>query len=151
MATAGVHLHCRWCHRTFSLCQPCWHGNAYCCDACRVAGRRRSLREARARYQRTPAGRENHRVTQRRYRQNLRRRRRLQNCVMDQGTSSAVVSVDTSSPMTTDPIPVVESVGANQTSCCSRCRRRINYLPAWDGVGSIRRRFLRRRVFRDSS
>ena len=59
---------CRWCHRLFAICPACDRGHAYCAVACRTLARRRSVQAAKARHQRSPEGRLDHRDHQRTYR-----------------------------------------------------------------------------------
>ena len=59
---------CRTCHRLFAICVACDRGHAYCSDACRRAGRRRSVAAAKARHQASREGRLDHRDHQRAYR-----------------------------------------------------------------------------------
>ena len=66
---------CRRCRRPFAVCASCDRGHAYCTPACRAAGRRRSVRAANARHQRSPEGRLDHRDRQRAYRARRARRR----------------------------------------------------------------------------
>ncbi len=60
---------------------PCDRGQRYCSVECRQASRRRQVREAAQRYQRTFGGAENHRLRQRRYRD---RRTVTRGCVTHQ-------------------------------------------------------------------
>ena len=59
---------CRECRLPFAVCASCDRGHAYCSRACRAAGRRRSVRAARARHQQSLEGRLDHRDRQRAYR-----------------------------------------------------------------------------------
>ena len=52
---------CKQCQQTFFDCSSCHQGQVYCCTNCRDEARRASVRRARARHQRTPEGREDHR------------------------------------------------------------------------------------------
>lgn len=74
---------CVWCGSVFFICRCCDRGHAYCGDECRRRGRARCLREARARHQRSPEGRADHRAAMR----ELRARRR--GGVTDQGFGAA--------------------------------------------------------------
>jgi len=50
------------------ICSSCDRGQTYCSEACRSTARRRLVREAGERYQRTDGGRENHTRRQKLYR-----------------------------------------------------------------------------------
>jgi len=56
----------------FWICRSCYRGQGYCRRSCRRVQRRRQLRAANRRHQRSPEGRLDHRDRQRAY----RRRRR---------------------------------------------------------------------------
>ena len=53
-----ISITCRWCDFSFFLCRSCWRGHAYCCDACRTAGKLQNRREAQRRYRQTEKGKE---------------------------------------------------------------------------------------------
>ena len=61
-AAAQAHgkLLCAVCRALTQLCGSCFRGQSYCSDSCRLTGRRRSLRAAGQRYQRTELGRLKH-------------------------------------------------------------------------------------------
>lgn len=59
---------CDLCGTPCYLCSWCDRGQRYCSDLCRSSARGRSLREAGARYQKTPRGRLKHARRQARYR-----------------------------------------------------------------------------------
>ena len=75
---------CRHCSCLFAICTACDRGHAYCTPRCRAAARRRSVQAARARHQRSPEGRLDHRDRQRVYRDRRR--------VMDQSSTATVGS-----------------------------------------------------------
>lgn len=66
---------CAFCKQVFFLCRPCDRGHRYCTPPCRLQGRRLVLRRARARHQKSPLGRLDHRDRQRAYRDRQRQRR----------------------------------------------------------------------------
>jgi len=66
---------CRGCGQMFAIHRSCWRGHEYCGEACREAGRREVKRQARARYQRSPLGRLDHRDRNRAHRAAQRRAR----------------------------------------------------------------------------
>ncbi len=68
------------CGSPFWICRSCDRGHRYCSARCRQRNRRRQLREANRRYQRSPEGKLDHRDRQRAYRERQRRA-----CVTDQG------------------------------------------------------------------
>lgn len=71
---------CALCSSLFCICHRHDRGHAYCSDSCRRGGRQRSLRRARATYQRSPEGRADQRDRMRLMRLRVRLR------VMDQGS-----------------------------------------------------------------
>jgi hypothetical protein len=66
----------------FPICRCCYHGQTYCSDDCRKPARAAQIRAARATYQASPGGREDHRDRNR----ELRKRAAPITSVMDQGT-----------------------------------------------------------------
>jgi hypothetical protein len=97
-------VRCAYCMVLFFLCRSCDRGQGYCGLRCRVQGRRRGLRAANARHQRSPEGRMDHRDRQRGYR--ARRRAR----VTDQGSAPAAATF-TVLPFTESPGPIVGVCG----------------------------------------
>lgn len=73
-------IQCSHCRRHVRSCSHCDRGQFYCSANCRSEARCESLRHARAIYQRTPKGRERHRLRQAAY------RRRQQDRVTDHGS-----------------------------------------------------------------
>ena len=63
-----LQIRCRWCRCFFYVCRPCFRGQAYCCDPCRVAARRESRRKAQQRYRQTLKGKKAHREDENRRR-----------------------------------------------------------------------------------
>ncbi len=61
-------LNCARCHRLVVICSRCDRGQRYCSAPCAQVQRRRGLREARRRYQRTPLGARNNAARQKRWR-----------------------------------------------------------------------------------
>ena len=51
---------CRWCDVVFCICRRCFRGQAYCCDTCRLYGRRKNHRKAQRKYRQTEKGKKNH-------------------------------------------------------------------------------------------
>lgn len=96
---------CGECLGLFSVCRSCFRGQRYCGPACRSKGRRRVVRAARARHQRSEEGRLDHRDRQRAYRQ--RRRSGKRPGVTDPGSQpeAAAVECAAASP------PAVPAVG----------------------------------------
>lgn len=90
------------CHAIFFICSHCYHGQRYCSDACRDQTRRRQLRQANRRHQRTTEGRLDHQDHQREY-----RRRQAQARVTDQGSPSILFSASSSSgPVEATPVAI---------------------------------------------
>lgn len=67
VAQAHGKLLCAVCRTLTQLCGSCFRGQRYCSASCRLAARRRSLRAAGKRYQRTETGRLKHAARQRAY------------------------------------------------------------------------------------
>ena len=78
---------CAACFGIFWICPKHDRGHAFCSDVCRRSVRKRSLRQARAKYQRSPEGRADQRDRMRLRRLVARKR------VMDQGSEKLAVSV----------------------------------------------------------
>ena len=89
---------CRQCGRLFAICAACDRGHTYCTPSCRTLGRRRSVRAARDRHQRSPEGRLDHRDRQRAYRV----RRRVTDQTSPAPRPSARLSVPDGAPV---PVP----------------------------------------------
>lgn len=64
-------VQCRWCGKVFCVCQSCWRGQAYCCDACRRAAKGNAHREAQRKYRTTEKGKKAHREAENRRRMGL--------------------------------------------------------------------------------
>ncbi len=77
---------CACCSGLFCLCRKHDRGHAYCSDSCRNSGRKRSVRRARSRYQRSAEGRDDQRDRMR-FRRSMPRSR-----VMDQGSEKLAQS-----------------------------------------------------------
>jgi hypothetical protein len=61
-------FHCAGCHGQVMICRRCDRGQRYCSAECAHSGRRRSVREAGRRYQRSPLGARNNAARQKRWR-----------------------------------------------------------------------------------
>lgn len=79
---------CRYCRTSFFICRSCDRGHAYCGDECRASARRRDVRQARARYRRSPEARDDHRERMRDWRR--KQRGASARAVMDQPSRIAV-------------------------------------------------------------
>ena len=55
-----LRIQCGFCERFFDICRRCYRGQVYCCDFCRIHGKRQKRNEAQKRYRRTEKGRKNH-------------------------------------------------------------------------------------------
>ena len=81
-------IRCRWCGIHFCVCWSCWRGQAYCCDQCRNAAKRRAHRQAQRRYRQTLKGQKAHREAERRRRMRFARKMRsVQKTVDDRGST----------------------------------------------------------------
>ena len=127
---------CDWCDTATLICSRCDRGQRYCSSYCAREARRRSLREAGARYQRTAAGRRNHARRQQEY------LGRLKTKMTHQGSPEPAASV------TVGPcVDKTSSSTSSRSSASSSPRRRRN--PTCFVCGSrcepwIRHEFLRR-------
>jgi hypothetical protein len=121
---AFARIVCRWreCGAVFYVCLPCYRGQRYCSDRCRIKARRAQRREANRRYQGSEHGLERHRERQRAY-----RRRR----VTDQGSSPTPPAARMDEPALS-PTPAREVNGGPAKvdvlvcQCCGRMGRRID-------------------------
>lgn len=55
-----IPIHCRWCSLDFYICRPCFRGQAYCSDGCRIEGRLKNRRKAQRKYRGTLKGKKAH-------------------------------------------------------------------------------------------
>lgn len=60
-------FNCARCQEQTVICTRCDHGHRYCSGECSEASRKKSMREAGARYQSTERGRQTHAARQQRY------------------------------------------------------------------------------------
>ena len=86
MADVFLLRNCALCSALFCICRRHDRGHAYCSSSCRMSGRRRSVRRARAAYQRSAEGRADQRDRMRLIRLSARLR------VMDQGSEKLAQS-----------------------------------------------------------
>ena len=77
---------CVRCRAQFAVCQSCERGQVYCDRRCAREARRDGLRAIRARYRRSPEGKEAHREQEQRRRQRRRADARPSESVGDQGS-----------------------------------------------------------------
>ena len=78
---------CRWCDLLFCVCRCCWRGQAYCCDQCRLAAKRKLHRQAQRRYRQTEKGKKAHRLAENRRRYSLSEKKQKN---MDDASSTAI-------------------------------------------------------------
>lgn len=100
-------LQCRWCEQIFYICQSCWRGQAYCCDACRVTAFRIAKQNRQRKYRRTAKGRQRHRRNERK-----RRMRRSKKTVGDAGSNFNSVVISS------------RKILFSTSECCCFCGRR---------------------------
>jgi hypothetical protein len=87
------------CGAPFWICRPCYRGQRYCSDRCRLKTRREQRRAANRRHQQDTDGRLDHRDRQRAYR--LRRARaRVTDQSRNASSSSATIGSPIAPPMT---------------------------------------------------
>ena len=79
-------IQCRWCDFHFCICRSCFRGQAYCCDECRCAGKRKNHRKAERKYRQTQKGKKNHCESENRRRHGNTQRKPKN---MDDATSTA--------------------------------------------------------------
>ncbi len=53
-------IRCRWCDLVFCVCRRCFRGQAYCCNKCRIAGKRKNHRKSQRKYRQTKKGKKTH-------------------------------------------------------------------------------------------
>ena len=82
-----LQLRCRWCDLTFCICRRCFRGQTYCCDECRLFGRRKNHREAQRRYRQSEKGKKAHREAENRRRYGLTQKNQKN---MDDPSSTAL-------------------------------------------------------------
>jgi hypothetical protein len=141
-------FYCVACRAPRVICRRCDRGQRYCGRECAHAARRRSLRAAGARYQRTTAGRFGHAARQRRYRDRMQK-------VTHQGSAAAADPLSSWPPdALRDTRPVVAASEASQASpmpsasatACDFCGRqcapwlRRSWVRSATGVRFIARR-----------
>ena len=137
---------CAGCRKDVIICPPCDRNQRYCAGDCARTARRRSLREANDRYQRTFNARRKSAERSQRYRD---RRRITGYCVTDQSlpsdcfldllNASATNAVaETSSNGPSSPIASSDlGVAIDDALQCSFCGC---WCPAWVRYGPLRRR-----------
>lgn len=65
---AGVELCCPRCQKKILICRPCWRNQSYCSKQCSDEAYLERKRRNQRKYTQTAAGRENHRLRQKKYR-----------------------------------------------------------------------------------
>ncbi len=149
-------FNCVWCHQQVAICSWCDRGQRYCSPHCRQALRRRSLREAARRYQKTPPGARNNAARQKRWRMrsaarfvttvthhpslshSLRREEvpvRSDPQEVCDATSSRTPAVAHRMPVT---LPTAETGQA--VRCCDYCGRPCGLYARWETLSAYRRR-----------
>jgi len=79
---------CRWCGFFFTVCRPCWRGQRYCGDACRLAAKRHNHSKAQRKYRSTEKGKRSHRLSENRRRYRLNKKNHENEKNMDDATST---------------------------------------------------------------
>ncbi len=82
-----IQIRCRWCGLIFHICRPCFRGQAYCSDPCRMAARQKSHCKAQRKYRRTDKGKKNHCEAENRRRHGLSKKNQKN---MDDPSSTAL-------------------------------------------------------------
>lgn len=102
MAASLLLLTCalRDCSRRFLLCSSCYRGHRYCSATCSRAGRRESVRRARASYACTPKGAARHRdAVQRHYRRRHRQQSLTDHSSRDRVDARKLLATASPSPL----------------------------------------------------
>lgn len=81
---------CSWCQCFFYMCRSCWRGHVYCCDRCRLYGKRKQKSRAQRIYRRTKKGILNHRAAENRRRERLRKKKPLPRRKLDDAASTVL-------------------------------------------------------------
>ncbi|WP_454783621.1 hypothetical protein [Legionella sp. WA2022007384] len=121
---------CALCFEHVVICTYCDRGNSYCSSVCSLAARKKSLRDAGIRYQRSMKGRLNHALRQRRY---MQRKRGVKNKMTHQG-SHETASNDLLHAVKNKPIKMDKQQLKDSIMCCL-CATPVSAL--------LRSRFLR--------
>jgi len=128
---------CARCGTPTHVCRRCDRGQIYCSRDCSSEARRSRQREARARYQASPRGRQMHVERSRRYR--ARRR------VTDQGLLSS--EKPARRPKMANAAAVADrhraTAGIMSATICSRCRNRFSRFVRLEPIRKQRRRSAR--------
>lgn len=118
----GRILTCGWCQGLLVVCQGCEHGNRYCSDECSKSARRRSVRLAGARYQRSLKGKKRHAARTAAYR--IRQREKVTHQSFPRNGSPEIVeqaAQEVSLPPTSKPEP-------HTPPHCNTCGRRCDFV-----------------------
>jgi len=133
----GRILACGWCETPSVVCQECDHGQRYCCEECSKLGRKRSLRSAGNRYQRSFEGAKKHAARQAAYK--MREREKVTHQWFPENDSPVIVE----SAEREESQPAVLQEEPLKPLCCTSCGRRCGFV-----VRRWRWPYLRRRTQR---
>lgn len=147
---------CARCHRQVAICTRCDRGQRYCSPHCRQVQRRRSVREAVRRYQKTPHGARNNAARQKQWR--MRSATRFVTTVTHHTSLShsllrGEVPVSTASQEASDatsrrtpaiahrfPVTLPTGKAAQPVRCCDFCGRPCGSFARWETLSAYRRR-----------
>lgn len=118
----GRILSCAWCDDPLVVCQECDHGYRYCSEECSELGRKRCLRLAGARYQRSFEGAKKHAARQAAYK--IRAREKVTHQSFPADDSPVIVEQaeqEASQPSVLQPEPL-------KPLCCASCGRRCGFV-----------------------
>lgn len=119
----GRILACAWCHEIAVFCEDCDSRQRYCSDECARMGRRQSVRQSGARYQRTFEGAQKHAARQASYR--VRQHEKVTHQYFSSSDSSEIV--EQAEQETTEPTALqLETTPA--PLCCNSCGRRCDFV-----------------------
>ena len=120
---------CALCHTQSIVCSKCDHGQIYCGTGCAIFARKKSMKLAGIRYQRTFNGKRNHAARQARYR--IRQNKIVTHLGSPQTPQRASIQLFENNPKKT------ENRQLGSPPICCFCKEPVSY---W-----LRNHFLRRR------
>ena len=135
----GVRIKCRHCKTFFVICISCFRGQVYCGIDCRSEARKLSRRRRQRIYQKSPKGRLNHKLKQRRYRNRLLEKKR----VTDHSDLCRVPVHTRSSPTrSTCSQKLSQMMEPRHQNSCILCQSSVNQFPANGCFTSTRAKIL---------
>jgi hypothetical protein len=147
---------CTACHLLISICSICDRGNIYCFNGCAITARKKSVRNAKQRYQNTRQGKMMHADRQRCYRERQRQRKmqdvkqKMQHRYRMLHAAKKIVTDHTSQflpisislPLSVTKLDIPEAIGISTDIFCHFCGSQCSNL--------LRRGFIRTTVVKKS-